>query len=129
MADAYYRISCQPVATLTSCGLGSANLPMFSFVRRVDNILSSPLDIAPGLKLRLQQVNGYCYRKETDSHTVVKELVDRAVSDPAALMAALGDPTRGGVKRLYVTDDLTILNIVWAPRMTLRPHNHNMWGG
>jgi len=28
MADAYYRVSHQPVATLTSCGPGSANLPM-----------------------------------------------------------------------------------------------------
>jgi len=25
-------------------------------------------------------------------------------------------------------NDLTILNIVWAPYMTLQPHNHNMWG-
>ena len=23
---------------------------------------------------------------------------------------------------------MTILNIVWAPYMTLQPHNHNMWG-
>ena len=28
MADAYYRVSHQPVATLTSCGPGSANRPM-----------------------------------------------------------------------------------------------------
>ena len=28
MADAFYRVSHQPVATLTSCGPGSANLPM-----------------------------------------------------------------------------------------------------
>ncbi|WP_306259891.1 thiamine pyrophosphate-binding protein [Pararhizobium sp. IMCC21322] len=28
MADAYYRVSHQPVATLTSCGPGSANIPM-----------------------------------------------------------------------------------------------------
>ena len=65
--------------------------------------------------------------RETDGHTAVKELVERAVSDPRALMETLGNPARGGVQRLHVTDDLTILNIVWAPRMTLRPHNHNMW--
>ena len=65
--------------------------------------------------------------RETDGHPAVKELVERAVSDPRALMETLGNPTRGGVQRLHVTDDLTILNIVWAPRMTLRPHNHNMW--
>src|SRR5437879_12346666 len=28
MADAYYRVSHQPVATFTSCGPGSANLPV-----------------------------------------------------------------------------------------------------
>ena len=28
MADVYYRVSGQPIATLTSCGPGSANLPI-----------------------------------------------------------------------------------------------------
>ena len=28
MADAYFRVAHQPVATLTSCGPGSANIPM-----------------------------------------------------------------------------------------------------
>src|SRR5436305_14078421 len=28
MADVYYRVSSQPVATFTSCGPGSANLPI-----------------------------------------------------------------------------------------------------
>ena len=65
--------------------------------------------------------------KETDSHTAVKELVEAALSDRSALMNALGEPARGGVNKLHVADDLTILNLVWAPRMTLRPHNHNMW--
>jgi predicted metal-dependent enzyme (double-stranded beta helix superfamily) len=65
--------------------------------------------------------------KEKDSHTAVRELVAEAVSDPARLMAVLGEPNRGGVHRLHVAEDLTVLNIVWAPRMTLKPHNHNMW--
>ena len=63
----------------------------------------------------------------SDSHTAVRELVTEAVSDPSALMASLGEPARGGVHRLHVAEDLTVLNIVWAPRMTLKPHNHNMW--
>jgi len=63
----------------------------------------------------------------TDSHTAVKELVEAAVSDRPALMKALGEPTRGSVQRLHVADDLTIINLSWAPRMTLKPHNHNMW--
>jgi predicted metal-dependent enzyme (double-stranded beta helix superfamily) len=62
------------------------------------------------------------------SHKLVREVVAQAVSDPAAVLKGLGDPTRGVLKALYRSEDLTILNIVWAPYMTLMPHNHNMWG-
>ena len=62
------------------------------------------------------------------SHKFVREVVARAVSDPSAVLKGLGEPTRGMLKSLYRSDDLTILNIVWAPYMTLQPHNHNMWG-
>jgi len=57
----------------------------------------------------------------------VRETVARAVADPAALQKVLGVPERGGINRIHVSDELTILNVVWAPRMTLKPHNHNMW--
>lgn len=63
----------------------------------------------------------------SDGHAAVRELVSAAVSDRPAVMAAVGEPERGAVQRLYVSDELTVLNIVWAPRMTLKPHNHNMW--
>jgi predicted metal-dependent enzyme (double-stranded beta helix superfamily) len=61
------------------------------------------------------------------SHKAVREVVARAVSKPAAVLKALGEPTRGVLNPLYRSEDLTILNIVWAPYMTLLPHNHNMW--
>ena len=32
-----------------------------------------------------------------------------------------------GVEALYRGADLTILSVVWAPRMTIMPHNHLMW--
>jgi len=57
----------------------------------------------------------------------IRELVAKAVSDPAALQKVLGTPERGGINRIHVSDELTILNVIWAPRMTLKPHNHNMW--
>jgi len=57
----------------------------------------------------------------------VREIVARAVADPAALLNVLGVPERGGINRIHVSDELTILNVIWAPRMTLKPHNHNMW--
>ncbi len=57
----------------------------------------------------------------------VREVVRRAVSDPAAVLEALGEPKRAGLHKLYQSDDLTILNVVWAPMMTIVPHNHQMW--
>lgn len=65
--------------------------------------------------------------KEDASHTLVREVVARAVSDPAAVLKALGEPQRAEMQRLYRSDDLTILNVIWAPWMTLLPHNHQMW--
>ncbi|MFY0613115.1 MAG: hypothetical protein JXQ99_16410 [Hyphomicrobiaceae bacterium] len=62
----------------------------------------------------------------TDSMKAVQDLVANAVSDPNALLKALGEPTKGGVQKIYQSDDLTVLNLAWAPRMTLMPHNHNM---
>ncbi|HEV7268062.1 MAG TPA: hypothetical protein VGN83_24625 [Falsiroseomonas sp.] len=55
------------------------------------------------------------------------EVVARAVSDPSALMRAVGEPTRAGLTPLHRAPDLTILNLVWGPRMTIMPHNHRMW--
>jgi predicted metal-dependent enzyme (double-stranded beta helix superfamily) len=65
--------------------------------------------------------------KEAEAPKAVREVVAHAVADPAAILKALGEPTRGGVKRLYHAPDLTIINPIWPARMTLVPHNHNMW--
>ena len=34
---------------------------------------------------------------------------------------------RAGLHKLHQSHDLTILNVVWAPMMTIMPHNHSMW--
>lgn len=57
----------------------------------------------------------------------MREVLRRAVSDPAAVIKALGEPSRAGLHKLHVAPDLTILNVVWAPMMTVVPHNHQMW--
>jgi predicted metal-dependent enzyme (double-stranded beta helix superfamily) len=57
----------------------------------------------------------------------VREVVARAVSDPAAVLKGLGEPRAAIIQKLYCTADLTILNVIWAPRMTIMPHNHRMW--
>jgi predicted metal-dependent enzyme (double-stranded beta helix superfamily) len=61
------------------------------------------------------------------SHKAVREVVARAVSDPASVLKWLGEPRRGEVQKLYHSSELTILNVVWAPYMTIYPHNHRMW--
>jgi predicted metal-dependent enzyme (double-stranded beta helix superfamily) len=61
------------------------------------------------------------------SHKAVREVVARAVADPGAVLKGLGEPRRGEVQKLYHSPELTILNVVWAPYMTIYPHNHRMW--
>jgi predicted metal-dependent enzyme (double-stranded beta helix superfamily) len=61
------------------------------------------------------------------SHKLVREVVARAVCDPGRILKQVGEPKKGMLQSLYRSDDLTILNIVWAPYMTLMPHNHQMW--
>ena len=65
--------------------------------------------------------------REDASHKLVREVVARAVSEPRAILKVLGDPKRAEMQKLYQSDNLTILNVVWAPWMTLLPHNHKMW--
>ncbi len=61
------------------------------------------------------------------SHKAVREVVAHAVSEPAAILGGLGEPSCAGVEALYRGADLTILSVVWAPRMTIMPHNHQIW--
>ena len=66
-------------------------------------------------------------RAESDGQRAVEEILQRAVSQPRGVLAALGEPLRAGIHPIHRDDDVTILNVVWAPLMVLLPHNHNMW--
>jgi predicted metal-dependent enzyme (double-stranded beta helix superfamily) len=65
--------------------------------------------------------------KERNTQAAIRELVARAVSEPAHIVRALGEPQRAGVETIYKADDLTILNLCWGPRMEFKPHDHRMW--
>src|SRR5690349_9182454 len=65
--------------------------------------------------------------EDRGGHRAVHEVVSRAVSEPGAILATLGEPQRAGLNKLYHAPDLTILNLVWGPKMTLMPHDHRMW--
>ena len=65
--------------------------------------------------------------KEKNAQAAIRELVEKAVSDPAQIVKALGEPRRAGVETIYKAEDLTILNLCWGPQMVFKPHNHLMW--
>jgi predicted metal-dependent enzyme (double-stranded beta helix superfamily) len=57
----------------------------------------------------------------------VREILAQVLESPGAVLRALGEPQRAGLHTLHRSPDLTILNLVWGPWMTLRPHDHRMW--
>jgi predicted metal-dependent enzyme (double-stranded beta helix superfamily) len=66
-------------------------------------------------------------RRADSSSKVICEVVRRAVSEPTSLLKTLGEPILARIGELYRSDDLTVLNVVWAPHMMIMPHNHHMW--
>src|SRR5712664_2629349 len=61
------------------------------------------------------------------SHRLVREAVARAVTEPSSVLKGLGEPKRAEIQKIYHANDLTILNVIWGPMMTVMPHNHRMW--
>lgn len=57
----------------------------------------------------------------------VRQLVERTIADRGDLRAALGLPDAPGLHTILRADDLTVLHVVWAPRMEAPPHDHRMW--
>ena len=64
---------------------------------------------------------------EGESAKHIRDLVARTVSEPEAVREGLGAPTRAGIVPLHRSQELTILNVIWAPTMTIMPHDHRMW--
>jgi len=62
-----------------------------------------------------------------NAQKAIRELMREAVADPAQVIRALGEPKQAGIELLYRSDEMTIVNLVWGPRMTAMPHNHHMW--
>ena len=65
--------------------------------------------------------------READPRAAIRELVEKAVSEPRQVALSLGEPQRAGVETIYRAEDLTILNLCWGPRMVIKPHDHRMW--
>ncbi len=65
-------------------------------------------------------------RGETESIRAVKEVMDRALSQPGAIAEAL-PAGLAEFTPLYTSTDISIFKIVWAPGMAVPPHDHLMW--
>ena len=63
---------------------------------------------------------------EADPRGAIRELLVRTVAKPDDVAAALAKD-QGGINVLYNSKDLTVLNVIWAPNMSLPPHDHRMW--
>lgn len=65
-------------------------------------------------------------RAETEPRRAIKDVLQRAMSDGQAVADAFA-PTDGGIDVLFQSSELTVLNVVWVPKMTIYPHDHRMW--
>jgi predicted metal-dependent enzyme (double-stranded beta helix superfamily) len=61
------------------------------------------------------------------THKTIRDVLARAVAEPAAVLKGLGEPKRAEIGKLFHSNSLTILNVVWAPGQIALPHNHRMW--
>jgi predicted metal-dependent enzyme (double-stranded beta helix superfamily) len=60
------------------------------------------------------------------SRQALREVVARAVAEPAALLQRIGAPEKPTGDVLYQSPELTVLNVVWAPKFVTLPHDHRM---
>jgi len=68
-----------------------------------------------------------CKRAVAEGQAAVREVVTEALSDPAAVMAELGEPERAGIVPIHRSPELTVINFAWAPCMSLMSHDHHMY--
>ena len=65
--------------------------------------------------------------REHSPQLAVKELMEQALARPGDIAAALGPATRAEIATLHHSPDLTVLRVIWAPGMSIYPHDHRMW--
>lgn len=65
--------------------------------------------------------------RERDAQAAVREVLSRAVSEPAAVLSRLGAAGKAGLEVMHRSSTLTIFAAYWAPQMSLPAHDHRMW--
>ena len=66
-------------------------------------------------------------RAADPTHLPAREILESALADRPAFLAAIGEPERAGIETLYRSPTLTVLNVVWGPLMMVPAHDHAMW--
>lgn len=64
--------------------------------------------------------------EDSDPRGAIREVLVRALGSRDDVSATLARD-EGGLSVLHSAADLTVLNVIWAPGMTLYPHDHRMW--
>jgi predicted metal-dependent enzyme (double-stranded beta helix superfamily) len=65
--------------------------------------------------------------REDNPKKRIAEILRESVASPLSIIETLGKPQRATIEKLYVSDELTIINVVWPPKAKFLPHNHNTW--
>ena len=64
----------------------------------------------------------------TRAPAAARQVLERVVSDPAAIEAELPAPDQAPVfSTWHHASDLTVLHVIWPPEVDLFPHDHQMW--
>jgi predicted metal-dependent enzyme (double-stranded beta helix superfamily) len=63
---------------------------------------------------------------EQEPRRAVKEVLDAALNDRSRVAAAL-PVSAAELTPLHSSAEITIMKVVWAPGMSVPPHNHHMW--
>ena len=77
--------------------------------------------------MRVDELTAECVGalSESEPRLAVRTVLERAVTD-RTFVESLGSPTPG-LNVLHHAADLTVLNVIWPPLVSLFPHNHLMW--
>ena len=65
-------------------------------------------------------------REESEPRRAIREVLARAMAKPSSVAETL-DHALAGLNILYRSPVLTVINVVWAPLMSLQPHDHRIW--
>lgn len=100
-----------------------AVLPRFTWARSAS--AASPT----GANMDIERFIADCIaaNNDDDSQAAVLEVLSKAVRNPNAMLAAVGEPIEAGINVLHRSKSLTIFSAAWTPQMNLMPHNHLMW--